>query len=98
MLGSQNKTIFVGNMSFSTTEDGLRDLFASYGEVLVVHLVRHRESGESRGFGFVKMPRLEAEVAIEALDGKVLDGRMIRVSEAQPRHARESGFGNKGMG
>lgn len=98
MLGPLNKTIFVGNLTFSTSEEGLRELFAPFGEVLVVHLVRHRESGESRGFGFVKMSRLEAEAAMEALDGEILDGRAIRVSEAQPRHARESGFGNKGMG
>ena len=97
-MGPQNKTIFVGNLSYDTMEDAIRDLFAPFGEVLVVHLVRHRESGTSRGFGFVKMLRLEAAAAIEALDETILDGRMIRVSEAQPRHARESGFGSKGMG
>lgn len=94
-MGPQNKTIFVGNLSFSTTEEQLKDLFAAFGEVLSVHLVCRRETGESRGFAYIKMPRIEAEQAIAALDGDALDGRMMRISEAQPRHERQSAFAGK---
>lgn len=94
-MGPQNKTIFVGNLPFSMTEEGLQEIFSAHGEVLTANLVRHRESGDSRGFGYVKMLRLEAERAIAALDGKVFEGRMMRVSEAQPRHERVSSFAGK---
>lgn len=94
-IGPQNTTIFAGNLPFTLTEEGLRDLFEDHGEVLKVHLVRHREGGESRGFAYIKMPRDEAVVAIEALDGLEVDGRPVRVAEAQPRHERiyDSPFG-----
>lgn len=92
-IGPQNKTIFAGNLPFSMTEEALEDLFATHGEVLTVHLVRHRETGESRGFAYIKMPREEAVLAIGALDGHEVDGRAVRVAEAQPRHERNSAFG-----
>lgn len=94
-MGPQNKTIFAGNLPFSATEESLHELFAVHGEVLTVHLVRHRETGDSRGFAYIKMPRLEADLAIAALDGQAVDGRLVRVSEAQPRHERiyDSRFG-----
>lgn len=90
-FGPQNKTVFAGNLPFAMTEETLRDLFEIHGEVLTVHLVRHRESEESRGFAYIKMPREAAALAIEALDGHQVDDRSIRVAEAQPRHERVYG-------
>lgn len=82
--------IYVGNMSFSTTEDQLRAKFEEFGKVDEVTLVTDRDTGRPRGFGFVTMPDPnEANTAIEALDSTELDGRTLKVNEARPR--RESG-------
>jgi len=81
------KKIYVGNMSFQTTEDELRTLFAEYGEVLSVNIITDRETGRPRGFGFVEMEG--ADAAISALDQKDFGGRNLTVNEARPR--RDSG-------
>jgi len=83
------KNIYVGNLDFNTTEDQLRTLFASHGQVQTVTVVQDRDTGRSRGFGFVEMPvDGEAESAIKALNGSVLDGRTLNVNEARPKTER----------
>lgn len=80
------KNLFVGNLSFQTTESELRTLFASHGQVTRIHMVVDRETGRARGFAFVEMPNdSEANSAIAALDGKELGGRNIKVNEARPK-------------
>jgi len=81
--------IYVGNLSYSSTEESLRSHFEQYGEVSSVKVITDRETGRSRGFGFVEMPNPdEGKKAIEELDGKELDGRALRVNEAKPRTDR----------
>jgi RNA recognition motif-containing protein len=81
--------IYVGNLSFQTTEDGIRDLFSQHGRVDSVAIITDRDSGRSRGFGFVEMPDDgEARAAMEALNGKEFDGRALTVNEARPRTDR----------
>ncbi|MEF2145690.1 MAG: RNA-binding protein [Desulfovibrionaceae bacterium] len=82
------KSIYVGNISFRATEDDVRDLFAAYGEVHEVKFVMDRETGRFRGFGFVRMDDNPALEAIEALDGKEVQGRALKVNEAREREAR----------
>ena len=78
--------IYVGNLAFSTTSATLRTLFAQYGEVTTAQVVEDRDTGRSRGFGFVEMPSAEeAQKAISATDGKALDGRQLKVNLARPR-------------
>ena len=80
--------LFVGGLSFSTSSDGLRGAFARFGEVMSAAVMTDRETGRSRGFGFVEMATTEeAEKAISSLNGTSLDGRMIRVDKATPRGA-----------
>jgi cold-inducible RNA-binding protein len=80
------KNLFVGNLSFQTTESNLRAFFAPHGQITRVHMVVDRETGRSRGFAFVEMPNdSEAKSAIAALDGKELGGRNIKVNEARPK-------------
>ena len=91
--------IYVGNLSFSTTEDGVRDLFAEFGQVGNVSIITDRETGRSRGFGFVEMPDDgEGRNAIEAVNGKEYDGRTLTVNEARPRTPRSGGGGGGGYG
>ena len=81
--------IFVGNLSFSSTEESLRALFETYGEVTSATIIASRETGRSRGFGFVDMPNDEqARTAIQEADGKELDGRPLKVNEAQAKTDR----------
>jgi RNA recognition motif-containing protein len=83
--------IYVGNLAFSTTSATLRTLFAQHGEVSSAQVVEDRDSGRSRGFGFVEMPSAEeAQKAIAATDGKELDGRSIKVNLARPRTDRRA--------
>jgi cold-inducible RNA-binding protein len=83
---TQEMKLFVGNFSFSTTEDDLRTLFQPYGNVDSVAVVTDRDTGRSRGFGFVEMPdRGQAEKAIEALNGKQVGGRTLNINEARPK-------------
>jgi RNA recognition motif-containing protein len=81
--------IYVGNLSYSLSESELRDAFAGFGEVSSAKVLMDRETGRSRGFGFVEMPNQnEAEAAIAQLNGKELDGRALRVNEARPKERR----------
>lgn len=82
------KSIYVGNLPFTATEDEIRDLFAAYGEVDSVRLVNDRDTGRPRGFGFVTMDDASADAAIKALDGQQMGGRSLRINEAQPRPER----------
>jgi RNA recognition motif-containing protein len=78
--------IYVGNLAFSTDSDALRSLFAQYGEVTSAQVIADRDTGRSRGFGFVEMPSAEeATKAIEAADGATLDGRRLNVNIARDR-------------
>lgn len=77
--------IYVGNLSFQTTEDGVRDLFSEYGNVKSVSWITDRDTGRFRGFAFVEMDDADATSAIEALDGQDFDGRNLRVNEARPQ-------------
>ena len=88
------KNIFVGNLSFNTNEDELRQLFESYGQVDRVSILTDRETGRSRGFGFVEMSSNEdGEKAIAALNGAQVGGRTINVNEARPKVERVGGGG-----
>ncbi len=81
--------IYVGNLPYSTDRDELRAVFEQYGEVSSARVVTDRESGRSRGYGFVEMPNAEqAQAAIEALNGKEIGGRKAVVNEARPREER----------
>ncbi|MDR0784830.1 MAG: RNA-binding protein [Treponema sp.] len=95
------KKLYVGNLSYSTTEDGLRSLFSQFGTVVSTKVVFDRDTGNSKGFGFVEMGSdSEIAAAIAGANGKDFDGRQIRVNEAmdRPRHERPSGggYGNSG--
>lgn len=84
-----SKRLYVGNLNYATTEAALSALFEPFGEVVSVHIVTDRLTGQSRGFGFVEMAEQEAaNAAIAQLNGKTVDGRSIRVAEAKPRDAR----------
>lgn len=88
------KNIFVGNLNFNTGEDELRQLFEGYGQVDRVSIMTDRETGRSRGFGFVEMANAEeAERAIAALNGSQMGGRTLNVNEARPKPERSSGGG-----
>ncbi len=89
--------LYVGNLSFNTSSSQLQDLFAAIGTVESATIVEDRETGRSRGFGFVEMAtKEEAENAISELNGKEVDGRELKVNEAKPRENR--GFGGGGGG
>ena len=91
--------LYVGNLSFQATTETLRSAFASIGEVVDVHIVTDRESGQSRGFGFVTMGTAqEAQNAIAQLNGTLIEGRPIRVNEAEERQPRGGGGGGRGGG
>jgi len=81
--------IYVGNLPYSVNEDDLRNLFSEFGEVSNAHVISDRDTGRSKGFGFVEMENSEdGQKAIEALDGSDLQGRNVRVNEAKPREDR----------
>jgi RNA recognition motif-containing protein len=85
--------LYVGNLSYTTTEDDLRTLFAKAGEVASVAVITDRDSGNSKGFGFVEMnSQVEAEKAISMLNGSVIGDRELKVNLAKPREDRGSGF------
>jgi RNA recognition motif-containing protein len=90
------KRIYVGNLPYSSTEDDVKDLFASYGPVASVHLINDRETGRPRGFGFVEMEDAAADQAIDALDRTDYGGRNLRVNEARPREPRGGAGGGGG--
>jgi RNA recognition motif-containing protein len=91
------KKLYVGNLSYNTTEDGLRTLFSEFGSVASTKIILDRESGNSKGFGFVEMgSEEEANAAIAGTNGREYDGRQLRVNEAmdKPRRERGGGGGN----
>ena len=91
--------IFVGNLSFSTTQDDLQAAFAAYGSVERVNIVTDRDTGQARGFAFVEMTdRSAAEKAIANLNGKDLNGRALNVNEARPKTQGSGGGGGGGRG
>ena len=93
------KNLFVGNLSFQTTETELGDLFKTFGQVSRVFIAKDRDTGRARGFAFVEMPNdEEAAKAISGLDGKEFGGRNIKVNEARPRAERGGGGGGGGYG
>ena len=89
------KSIYVGNLPYSATEQEVRDLFGSYGEVKLVKLVIDRETNRPKGFGFVEMDDAAAQEAIQALDGQEFGGRRLRVNEARERTDRPRSFGDR---
>jgi RNA recognition motif-containing protein len=95
---TMSKNIYVGNLPFGTTTDDLRELFAAYGTVTRAQVTTDRETGRSRGFGFVEMAD-GGDEAIAALSGTQFQGRTLTVNEARPREERpRSGGGNYGGG
>jgi RNA recognition motif-containing protein len=94
---AMNTRLYVGNLSFNTNAEGVRAAFQEFGTVSDVHLVSDRETGRSRGFAFVTMGTPEeAAKAIEGMDGRTLDGRPLRVNEAEQRQQRGGGGGGGG--
>jgi len=89
--------IYVGNLPYNSTEADLREMFAEHGDVVSASIVMDRETGRSRGFGFIEMDDATANSAIEKLNGAQFDGRSLVVNEARPREQR-SGFGGGGGG
>jgi RNA recognition motif-containing protein len=93
------KNIYVGNLSFNSTEDQVRSIFEAYGAVEKVSIITDRDTGQPRGFAFVEMPDDEAAAkAIEAVNGTNLDGRNLNVNEARPKAERPRGGGGGGRG
>lgn len=91
------KNIFVGNLSYGTTEDSIRALFEAYGAVDKVSIITDRDTGRAKGFGFVEMSsNADADRAIAALNGKEMDGRALNINEARPKTERSFGGGGGG--
>jgi len=90
--------LYVGNLPFSTTDSELREVFGEHGNVLSAQVIMDRETGRSRGFGFVEMDDAEAQNAINALDGVQLEGRALKVNEARERTRDGGGGGGGGWG
>lgn len=83
-----SKNIYVGNLSWSTSDSDLQSMFSQYGQVTSAHVIEDRATGRSRGFGFVEMDAEGARKAIDALNGADFQGRNLKVNEAQPRESR----------
>ncbi len=93
------KKLYCGNLSFSVRNSDLEELFSQYGQVVSAQVIEDRETGRSKGFGFVEMGSdTEAEAAISALDGSDHEGRSLKVNEAKPRESRGGGGGRGGRG
>ena len=92
--------LFVGNLSFDTSEDSLRTLFSQHGTVESVKIISDRDTGRPRGFGFIEMSNADASRAMQALNGKDFEGRSLKVNEAQERERSGGGGGggNRGGG
>ena len=91
--------IYVSNLSYNTSSDSLQELFAGFGEVTAANIITDRETGRSRGFGFVEMPNdAEGQKAIDDLNGTDFEGKTINVNVARPKTERSSGggYGNRG--
>jgi RNA recognition motif-containing protein len=93
------KKLFIGGLSWDTTDDGLRQAFASYGEITEAKVITDRDTGRSRGFGFVTFAQDDdAKTAISKMDGTSLDGKTIKVNEAQEKSPRRGGRSGGGFG
>ena len=92
------KKIFVGNLSFQTTDTDLSDMFGEVGQVESVQIITDRDTGRSKGFGFVEMSDEAAAKAIERFNGKEVNGRALTVNEARPMERRDSGSRDSGGG
>jgi RNA recognition motif-containing protein len=91
--------LYVGNLSYHTTESDLTNLFATYGEVESTKIITDRDTGRSKGFGFIEFSnRSEGEQAIAELNGKEVDSRQLKVNEAKPQTERRGGGGGGGYG
>ena len=93
-----SKRIYVGNLSYQTTDNDLNNLFGQVGDVESVNIITDRDTGRSKGFGFVEMGNEDAEKAIAQLNGTELNGRSITVNEARPREDRGGNRGGYGRG
>jgi len=93
-----SKKLYVGNLSFHSTDEGIRNEFAAFGEVISVNLITDRETGRLRGFGFVEMDDEGAKAAIQGMNGKELDGRSLKVNEAEDKPRSSGGGGGGGRG
>lgn len=94
-----NTKLYVGNLSYNTTVDQIRELFAQAGEITDVTIITDRDTGRSKGFGFVQMATVEgAQEAIKRFDGYTMDSRSLTVNEARPREERSGGGGYGGGG
>ena len=94
-----SKKLFVGGLSWGTTDDGLHGAFSQFGEIVEAKVITDRETGRSRGFGFITFADDDgANQAVAAMDGAELDGRTIKVNEAQDKPARSGGGGGGGGG
>lgn len=86
--------IYIGNLPYSISEDELRDLFAAHGEVSSANIIMDRDSGRSKGFGFIEMPdKAQGEAAVNAINQTDVQGRSVRVNEARPRNDNRGGGG-----
>jgi len=85
--------LYVGNLSYTTTDATLNELFSPFGQVESARVITDRDSGTSKGFGFVEMSNSDAQKAMGALNGREIDGRAIRVNEAKPQENRGGGGG-----
>ena len=93
------RKLYCGNLSYSVTSDSLRTMFSAHGKVDSAEVIMDRDTGRSKGFGFVEMSTdQEAQAAITALNGQENDGRKLTVNEAKPREPRAGGFGGGGGG
>ncbi len=93
------KKLYVGNLSYGTTDSDLRAMFEEFGAVESAQVIMDRDTGRSKGFGFVEMGRdQEAQAAIQSLNGKEIDGRALTVNEARPREDRGGRSGGRGRG
>jgi len=90
-----SKKLYVGNLSYEATEDQVRGLFSDFGTIESIAMISDRDTGRFRGFGFVEMEESSANAAINALNGKEVDGRTLNVNEAKPRVERSSGGGGR---
>jgi RNA recognition motif-containing protein len=90
--------LYVGNLNYKTNESDLREIFSEFGDVISATVISDRDSGRSKGFGFVEFGNEgDAQSAIEAMDGKEIDGRVLKVNQARPR-SESGGFGGGGGG
>jgi RNA recognition motif-containing protein len=89
--------IYVGNLSYTITEEDLRQAFGSFGQVASASIIKDQSSGQSKGFGFIEMPVMEeAQAAISGMNGKEMKGRKLNVNEARPRSEERRGGGGGG--